>query len=89
MDNITALMEFLVASRNQPPLAQPQQTMVTSEAPTVPVFVTLITVAQNRMPQGYPWGIPENFMLESYNQYAQQVVRNGPSKVWGRLLTLG
>ena len=23
------------------------------------------------MPQGYPWGMPENFMLEGYNQDAQ------------------
>ena len=23
------------------------------------------------MPQGYPWGMPENFMPEGYNIYAQ------------------
>ena len=67
MANLTALMESLVASQNQPPLAQPQQIIVTSKAPTVPVSVTLVTVAQHRMPQGYPWGMPENFMLEGYN----------------------
>ena len=54
MANLTALMESLVAAQNQPPLAQPQQTMVTSEALTVLVFVTPVTVVQNRMPQGYP-----------------------------------
>ena len=38
MDNLTSLMESLVASQNQPPSVQP--TRVTTEAPTVPVSVT-------------------------------------------------
>ena len=54
MANLTALMESLVAAQNQPPLAQPQQTTVASEGPSVPVSVTVGTTAENRMPQGYP-----------------------------------
>ena len=60
-------MESLVDAHNQPPLSQPQQTTIASEGPSIPIFVTPVTVAQNRMPQGYPWGMPENFMLEGYN----------------------
>ena len=56
MANFTALMEPLVASQNQPPIAQPQQTTVTIEAQTVPVSATP-TIVQNRMPLGYPWGM--------------------------------
>ena len=62
MANLTALMESLVATQNQPPLAQPQQITFASEGPSVPVFVAPFTAAQNFMPQGYPWGMPENFM---------------------------
>ena len=58
MTNMTFLMESLVAAQNQPPLAppfaQPQQTTVASEGPSVPIYVTPVTVAQNRMPQSYP-----------------------------------
>ena len=39
---------------------------VTTEAPTVPVSATP-AVVHNRMPQGYPWGIPENFEPEGFN----------------------
>ena len=60
-------MESLVAAQNHPPLAQPQQTTIASEGPSFPISVTPITVAQNCMPQGYPWGIPENFMPEGFN----------------------
>ena len=67
MANLNALMESLVAAQNHPPLAQPQQIMIASEASTVPIFVTSVTVVQNRMPQGYPWGMPKNFMPEGYN----------------------
>ena len=52
MDNITTLMESVVAAQNQPPLAQPQQTTFASEGPSVHVSVTPITVSQNRMLQG-------------------------------------
>ena len=44
MDNLIVLMESLVATQNQPPFAQPQQTMVTSEDPSVPVSATPVTV---------------------------------------------
>ena len=70
MANLTALMESLVAAQNQPPIVQPQQTMVTTEALTVPVSATLVVV-QNRMPPGYPWGMPENFIPEGFNQDPQ------------------
>ena len=68
MANFTALMELFMAAQNQPPLAQPQQTTVTSEAPTIPISATLVTFVQNRMPPGYPWGIPEKFMPKGYNR---------------------
>ena len=57
MANLTALMEALAAAQNQAPSVQPQPTRAATEAPTVPVSATP-TVVQNRMPQGYPWGIP-------------------------------
>ena len=66
ISNLTALMESLVAAQNQQPSVQPQPTRVTTEAPVVHVSATP-TVFQNRMPQGYPWGIPENFMPEGFN----------------------
>ena len=53
-------------AQNQPPSDQPQQTRVTTEALTVPVFATPVVI-QNRMPKGYPWGIPENFVPEGFN----------------------
>ena len=71
MATLTTLMESLVAAYNQPPLAQPQQIMITSEALTVPVSATPVTVVRNRMPQGYLWGMLENFMPYGYNQDAQ------------------
>ena len=66
MANLTALMESLVAAQNQPPSFQPQPTRATTEAPTVPVFA-IPAVVQNRMPQGYPWGMPKNFAPEGFN----------------------
>ena len=66
MANLTALMESLVVAQNQPPSFQPQQIKVTTEAPTVPVSA-IPAVVQNRMPQGYPWEMPENFMPEGFN----------------------
>ena len=45
MAHLTALMESLVAAQNQPPLAQPQQTTFTSEGPSVPISITLVTAA--------------------------------------------
>ena len=66
MANLTALMESLVAAQNQPPSVQPQPTRATVEAPTVPVSATP-AIIQNHMPQGYPWGIPENFVPEGFN----------------------
>ena len=56
MANLTALMESLVAAQNQPPSVQPHQTRVITKALTVLVSATL-AVVQNRMPQGYPWGM--------------------------------
>ena len=67
MANLTTLMESLVVAQNQPPLAQPQQTTFAFEGPSVPISFTPVTIAQNRMPQGYPWGMPKNFMPEGYN----------------------
>ena len=61
MANLTALIESLVAAQNQPLSVQPQQTIVTTEAPIVPIYATP-TVVQNCMPPGYPWGIPESFV---------------------------
>ena len=49
MTNLIALMESLVASQNQPLGVQPQQTRVTTEAPTILVSATP-TVVQNHMP---------------------------------------
>ena len=66
MANLTALMESLVAAQNQPSSVLPQQTRITTEAPTILVFATP-AIVQNRMPQGYPWGMPENFSPESFN----------------------
>ena len=61
--NLTTLVEALVVAQNQPPSVQPQPTRENTEVPTVPVSSTL-AVVQNRMPQGYPWGMPENFSPE-------------------------
>ena len=66
MDNLTALMESLVAAQNQPPSVQPQQIKATTEAPTIPVSSTP-AVIQNPMPQGYPWGMTENCVPEGFN----------------------
>ena len=55
--NLTTLMEALVAAQNQPPSVQPQPTRASTEVLTVPVSATP-AVVQNRMPQGYPWGMP-------------------------------
>ena len=51
MDNLTALLESLVAAQNQPPLAplsphisQPQQTTVASKVLSVPIFITPVTI---------------------------------------------
>ena len=78
MVNLTSLVESLVVAHNQPPLVslsphatQPQQTTVTYEVSSVPISATPVTSAQYCMPQGYPWGMPENFMLEGYNPAAQ------------------
>ena len=64
--NLTTLMEALVVAQNQPPSVQPQPTRVNAKVPAVSVSATL-TVVQNRMPQGYPWGILENFSREGFN----------------------
>ena len=64
--NLNTLMEAPVAAQNQPPSVQPQTTRETTEVPTVPISATP-TVVQNRMPQGYPWGMPENFMPAGFN----------------------
>ena len=64
--NLTALMESLVAAQNQPPSVQTQQTRVTTEAPIVPMSATP-AVVQNRMPQGCPRGMSENFAPEGFN----------------------
>ena len=53
MANLTALMESLVASQNQPLSVKPQPIRVTVEAPTVPMSANP-AVVQNLMPQGYP-----------------------------------
>ena len=45
--------------------------MISTEALTVPVSATSPVVIQNRMPLGYPWGMPEKFMIEGYNQHPQ------------------
>ena len=49
MANLAVLMESLVAAQNQPPVvppfSQPQQTTIASEGPSIPIFVTLVTVA--------------------------------------------
>ena len=37
MANLTTLMESLLTTQNQPPLAQPQQTTISSKGPSVPV----------------------------------------------------
>ena len=66
MANLTTLMEALVAAQNQPLSVQPQPTRATTEALTISASVTP-TVVQNRMPQGYPWGIPDNFSHERFN----------------------
>ena len=52
MANLTSLMESLVPVQNQPPIPQPQQTMVTTKAPIVLISATPPTVVQNRMPLG-------------------------------------
>ena len=57
MANLTTLMEALVASQNQPLSVQPQPTRANTEVSTVPISATPVVV-QNRMPQGYPWGMP-------------------------------
>ena len=47
--------------------------MVTTEAPVVLVSATP-AVIQNRMPQGYPWGILENFVPEGFNLGPQEAL---------------
>ena len=64
--NLTTMMEALVVAQNQPPSVQPQPKRANTEAPTVPVSTTPFVV-QNCMPQGYPWGILENFVPEGFN----------------------
>ena len=66
MANLTTLIEALVAAQNQPPSVQPQPTRTTTEALTVPVSAIPVVV-QNHIPQGYPWGMPDNFAPEGFN----------------------
>ena len=74
MANLTALVESLVATQNQPPppppphATQPQQATVISEITIVPISVAPNTIAaQHRMPPGYPWGMPKGYTPEGYN----------------------
>ena len=55
-----------MVAQNQPPSVQPQPTRANVEVPVVPISATP-TVVQNRMPQGYPWGMPEYFAFEGFN----------------------
>ena len=66
LGNLTTLMEALVVAQNQPPSVQPQPTRPNFEVPTILVSATPVVV-QNRMPEGYPWGMPENFAPEGFN----------------------
>ena len=68
-----------MAAQNQPPpppphsprATQPQSTSIISEVLSVPIYVTLVTTTQYRMPRGYPWGMLENFMPKGYNPAAE------------------
>ena len=55
-----------MVAQNQPPSVQPQPARANVEVPTVPISATP-TVVQNRIPQEYPWGMPENFAPEGFN----------------------
>ena len=57
MANLTVLMEALVAAQNQPSSVQPQPTRENTDVSTVLVSTTP-AIVQNRMPQGYPLGMP-------------------------------
>ena len=50
MVNMDDLVGPLVAVQNQPPLVEPQQTIIASEGLSVPISITPVTVAYNCMP---------------------------------------
>ena len=79
MANLTALMESLVAAYNQPPLSQPQQTTFSSEGLSVLVSIAPVIVAHNRMPQGYPRGMLENFIHSSFSSCSSYRYSHTPS----------
>ncbi|XP_050896377.1 uncharacterized protein LOC127103140 [Lathyrus oleraceus] len=65
---LTAMMETLVTAQNQPP-PSPQtllQTTVISEIVSTPISVAPVSAPQHRMPPGFPWGMPPNFLSEGY-----------------------
>src|SRR3954467_1044276 len=69
VDRLTALVETLMAAQNQnqnqvpPPNAQAQgQTTVISEIAATTIPAVPVGATQQRMPNGYPWGMPEGYL---------------------------
>jgi hypothetical protein len=74
LERLNAMVESLVAARNQPPPPQPSQ--VTPTEPVMPTSAAPISTLQYTMPEGYPWGMP--FL---YNVGGQQNVSQIPTPI--------
>ncbi|XP_058727116.1 uncharacterized protein LOC131598545 [Vicia villosa] len=86
MANFTALVEQLVAAQNQPlpppPPPHSFQATIIYEIQDIPVTaVPVVSAAQYRMPQGYLWGMPKNFVPDGYTLAAQVVYLAQPVAV--------
>lgn len=84
MERLTALVEALVTAQNQPPPSPPPpyshhptvtevQTTVISEINSMPISVAPVITPHYRMPRGYPWGMPDNFMPKGYKPIAVEI----------------
>lgn len=65
---LTALMEYVIATQNQPTStpATPQQRTDISEIVSTPMSVVPASQSAPAMPAGFPWRMPPNFMTEGY-----------------------
>ncbi|MCI06050.1 hypothetical protein A2U01_0027105, partial [Trifolium medium] len=88
MDRLNAMVEGLMAAQNRSPTppsphsTQAQvQTTVISEDVTIPTSVPPVSVSQCQMPDGFPWGMPSNFMPEGCQPAVQHVMTVPPPVV--------
>lgn len=67
-ERLTAIMEPLEASQNQPPPHPPTplQRTVIFEIVFTPLFLAPISAPQHHIPSGVFWGMPPKFMPEGY-----------------------